>query len=121
VTVQRISAITLAVRDMARSVGFYRDQVGLTMLYGGGEAPFTSFAVGEGYLNLILDPEPEFDWWGRLVLYVDDVDVMHRRLVEAGLLPSTEPRDASWGERYFHINDPDGHELSFARPLASRG
>jgi len=23
------------------------------------------------------------------------------------------PRDASWGERYFHMPDPDGHELSF--------
>jgi hypothetical protein len=21
------------------------------------------------------------------------------------------------GERFFHITDPDGHELSFARPL----
>ncbi|MGH8701888.1 MAG: VOC family protein, partial [Burkholderiales bacterium] len=27
------------------------------------------------------------------------------------------PADAPWGERYFHISDPDGHELSFARPL----
>jgi catechol 2,3-dioxygenase-like lactoylglutathione lyase family enzyme len=27
------------------------------------------------------------------------------------------PRDASWGERYFHMLDPDGHELSFAQPL----
>ncbi|MHC4164482.1 MAG: VOC family protein, partial [Planctomycetota bacterium] len=27
------------------------------------------------------------------------------------------PADAEWGERYFHITDPDGHELSFARPL----
>ncbi|MEE9270499.1 MAG: VOC family protein, partial [Candidatus Krumholzibacteria bacterium] len=26
---------------------------------------------------------------------------------------------AEWGERYFHITDPDGHELSFARPLSS--
>jgi uncharacterized glyoxalase superfamily protein PhnB len=25
--------------------------------------------------------------------------------------------DESWGERYFHIVDPDGHELSFARPI----
>ena len=31
---------------------------------------------------------------------------------------STTPRDAEWGERYFHLTDPDGHELSFARPLA---
>jgi uncharacterized glyoxalase superfamily protein PhnB len=27
------------------------------------------------------------------------------------------PQDASWGERYFHMADPDGHELSFARPF----
>jgi uncharacterized glyoxalase superfamily protein PhnB len=27
------------------------------------------------------------------------------------------PSDAPWGERYFHVTDPDGHELSFARPL----
>jgi hypothetical protein len=28
-------------------------------------------------------------------------------------------RDAEWGERFFHLVDPDGHELSFARPLRS--
>jgi uncharacterized glyoxalase superfamily protein PhnB len=27
------------------------------------------------------------------------------------------PRDAEWGERFFHLTDPDGHELSFAWPL----
>jgi uncharacterized glyoxalase superfamily protein PhnB len=31
--------------------------------------------------------------------------------------PADKPRNASWGERYFHMRDPDGHELSFARPL----
>jgi uncharacterized glyoxalase superfamily protein PhnB len=34
-----------------------------------------------------------------------------------GVTPSTIPEDAPWGERYFHINDPDGHEVSFARRL----
>ena len=38
------------------------------------------------------------------------------RAIENGLQPDTSPRDAPWGERYFHITDPDGHELSFARP-----
>ena len=32
-------------------------------------------------------------------------------------LQPEEPRDGSWRERYFHMYDPDGHELSFARPL----
>ena len=43
---------------------------------------------------------------------------MHTRIVEAGYAPEFEPRDAPWGERFFHVRDPDGHELSFARPLA---
>ena len=114
--VESISAITLVVTDMARSVVFYRDHVGLELLYGGEGAPFTSFRVGEGYINLTLrDVSPA--WWGRLILYVDDVDAQYQRLTEFGLTPSTAPADARWGERYFHIDDPDGHELSFARPL----
>lgn len=116
-TVRQISAVTLAVRDMARGVGFYRDQVGLELLYGGASASFTSFRVGGGYLNLVLALEGGWSWWGRVIFYVDDVDALYRRLVEAGLLPVSVPQDAPWGERYFHLHDPDGHELSFAHPL----
>ena len=43
---------------------------------------------------------------------------MHARAVAAGYVPEAEPADAPWGERYFHLLDPDGHELSFARPLS---
>src|SRR4030095_7110438 len=56
--------------------------------------------------------------WGRVVFWVDDVDAMYRRAVAAGFDPESAPADAPWGERYFHIRDRDGHELSFARPLA---
>ncbi len=115
--VQSISAITLGVRDMSRSVVFYRDQVGLTLLYGGEAADFSSFRVGEGYLNLIFQPK-EIGWWGRAIFYVDDVDALYHKLAEMGLRTDTAPADAPWGERYFHVKDPDGHELSFARPLA---
>ena len=116
-TVQQISAITLAVRDMARSVDFYQSKVGLELRYGGGSTSFSSFRIGDGYLNLTLVPEGGWTWWGRVIFYIDDVDAMHRRLVEAGVAPSTTPEDAPWGERYFHVTDPDLHELSFAKPL----
>ncbi len=95
--VQQISAITLAVREMARAVDFYRDKVGMELLYGGETASFSSFQIGGGYLNLILVPEGGWSWWGRLIFHVNDVDAIYRRLVEAGLTPSTEPRDAMWG------------------------
>ena len=52
-----------------------------------------------------------------MILYVDDVDALYQRLVQSGLTPSTTPQDAPWDERYFHINDPDSHELSFAKRL----
>jgi catechol 2,3-dioxygenase-like lactoylglutathione lyase family enzyme len=54
--------------------------------------------------------------WGRLIFHVADVDAFWRHLTEKGFNPGI-PRDAQWGERYFHMTDPDGHELSFARPL----
>ena len=30
------------------------------------------------------------------------------------------PSRCQLGERYFHITDPDGHELSFAKPASTR-
>jgi predicted enzyme related to lactoylglutathione lyase len=115
--VESISAITLATHDMGRAVRFY-DALGFERLYGGADAEFTSYRAGAGYLNLIVaGPEMRWSWWGRAIFYVGDVDAFHAHAVAAGLAPSMPPADAPWGERYFHIVDPDGHELSFARPL----
>jgi uncharacterized glyoxalase superfamily protein PhnB len=54
-----------------------------------------------------------------VIFYESDVDALYARLVAAGCRPDTSPRDAEWGERFFHLTDPDGHELSFAWPLRS--
>ncbi len=116
--VERISAVTLHIAAMARSVAFY-EALGFNRLYGGPEAAFTSFRAGGGFLNLQLDaasPSPHVVW-GRVIFWVGDVDAMYERALAAGLRTETAPADAPWGERYFHIRDPDGHELSFARPL----
>ncbi|MDP6573619.1 MAG: VOC family protein [Rhodospirillales bacterium] len=115
-TIESISAVTLATHDMGRAVAFYR-ALGFEMLYGGAEAGFTSFGAGAGYLNLVAEPAKEWSWWGRAIFYVDDVDAMYERALSAGYEPDFEPRDAEWGERFFHLDDPDGHELSFAKPL----
>lgn len=115
--IESISAITLGTHDMARAVQFYRS-LGFELLYGGDAATFTSFRAGTGYLNLTAQPDDRrWSWWGRVIFHVADVDALYERAREAGWQPSTTPRDAEWGERYFHLTDPDGHELSFARPL----
>ena len=115
--IRHLSAITLATRDPARAVRFYQS-LGFEMEYGGPEADFTSFRVGKSRLNLIADERARgIAWWGRVIFWVDDVDSLYETVVSLGLDPEAPPRDAEWGERYFHLTDPDGHELSFATPL----
>jgi catechol 2,3-dioxygenase-like lactoylglutathione lyase family enzyme len=114
--IERISAVTLVTADMAAAVAFY-DALGFPIRYGSADADFSSFTVGGGYLNLQAGARDAAPVWGRIVFWVDDVDAMHDRAVTAGFRPEMAPSDAPWGERYFHLRDPDGHELSFARPL----
>ncbi len=117
VSLESISAVTLRVRDLGHSLAFYRT-LGFELLYGDADAPLVSFRVGEGFLNLQpAGAEVVPADWGRVILYVDDVDAMHAHVCRLGYRPEFPPRDASWGERYFHLRDPDGHELSFAMPL----
>jgi catechol 2,3-dioxygenase-like lactoylglutathione lyase family enzyme len=87
-------------------------------LHGGETAGFTSFQAGDNFLNLILQPaERTWSWWGRVIFYDPDIDALYARLVAAGCRPEAPPRDAAWGERFFHLTDPDGHEVSIAWPL----
>jgi catechol 2,3-dioxygenase-like lactoylglutathione lyase family enzyme len=101
--VRSISAVTLATHDMARALRFYR-MAGFPVIHGGDDAAFTSLRAGEeNFLNLIAQPaERRWSWWGRLIFYDSDVDALHARLAAAGYPPDTEPRDAEWGERFFH-------------------
>lgn len=117
--IESLSAITLATRDMGRAVHFY-EALGFPRTYGGPDAEFTSFAFGASFLNLTSEPCEPVRFWGRVIFHVSDVDAMYRKAIAAGFTPAFAPRDAPWGERYFHIADPDGHELSFARPLGDR-
>ncbi|CAD6541945.1 hypothetical protein LMG27952_03848 [Paraburkholderia hiiakae] len=115
-----LSAVTLTVSDIARSVPFY-EALGFVQKAGPAIPGFASFelggAAGVCYLNLLEGPHGAVSGWGRVILYVADVDAFYAHALAAGAKPEFAPRDAPWGERYFHLVDPDGHELSFAKPL----
>ena len=116
--VRSLNAVTLCTADMTASVAFYA-VLGAPVVFGGADASFTTIGFPDGsFLNLQLDPT----WvagrgWGRFILWVDDVDAVHAAFIESGHTPSMQPSDAAWGERYFHIIDPAGHEVSIARRL----
>lgn len=45
-------------------------------------------------------------WW---VTTPADVDAMHQRALDAGMIVTCPPRDEPWGVREFHLRHPDGH------------
>ncbi len=115
--IEKVSAITLKVAHLEASVRFYREVLGMELLYGGPNADFSSLRIPGTKLPIInLQQGRTAARWGRMIFQVSDVDAFWTHLKEQGFEPDP-PRDGSWGERYFHMHDPDGHELSFARPL----
>ena len=114
-SIQLISAVTFFVADMARSCVFYR-RLGFELKYGGETSEFSSFFAGASFVNLNAAEAPA-PGGGLTIFHVDDVDAIYQRAITAGLSPDFPPEDAPWGERYFHLRDPDGYLLSFARPL----
>lgn len=115
--IESINAVTLHVSDMARALEFYRS-LAFEVAYGNPDSSFASLRVGDQYLNLMLAGSAGWrGGWGRVIFHVSDVDAIYRRALSEGHTPEAPPRDAEWGERYFHLTDPDGHELSFAKRL----
>ena len=122
--VTKISAVTLSVSDMKKSVDFYSKIPNFKIVYGGPDSQFTSFLIedtAKSYLNLKLH-RVHSAGSGRIIFYVDNVDDLFaymesdEAISELGKLES-KPEDAEWGERFFHALDPDGYKLSFATPI----
>ena len=143
--IYKISAVTLIVENMERSCRFYSQVPGFKLVYGSSDGTFTTFEIEEEEehkskmcLNLELginnNREPpnhiadnDNGWkrqhFGRIIFHTEDVDRLYsyfKNNVSISNLISfeNEPTNAPWGERYFHIREPDGYQLSFAEPIA---
>ena len=117
-TNMNISAVTFAVRDMSRSIKFYK-KIGFEIVNGNEQSSFTTVGAGEAIVNLVSTARFQGSWWGRVIFRVDNVGAQFQKLTSEGLTPDM-PTDAEWGERFFHITDPDGHELSFAQLISQK-
>mgnify|MGYP001196481569 FL=1 len=123
--VTKISAVTLLIPDMKKSVDFYSKIPNFKIVYGGTDSQFTSFMIedtAKSYLNLKLNETHSPDF-GRIIFHVDDVDELFAYMENDETISvlgklETKPEDAPWGERFFHMLDPDGYRLSFATPIS---
>src|SRR5947209_14129416 len=95
-TVEKISAVTLRVSNMKASVQFYRDVLGMELLYGGETAVFSSLRAKHAESAILnLEETNTVTQWGRLIFYVADVDEVWRHLKERGFdPPQPQPQNA---------------------------
>lgn len=128
--VYKISAVTLLTKDMKRSCTFYSKIPGFKLVYGGSPTDlFTSYEIENSsvFLNLELvemenTQESQTRNGVKIILHTEDVDGLYYyfksdKTISRLILFDNEPANASWGERYFHIRDPDGYLLSFAKKI----
>lgn len=125
---------------MNRSCRFYSQIPGFRLVYGGSfNDIFSTYEIGESndskiYLNLELisltngrnnqndHVTTSRKHFGRIIFHTDNVDKLYdyfknNESISADAIFENAPTDAPWGERYFHIREPDGYQLSFATAL----
>ena len=114
--IQQIAQISMMARDVARAVSFYRDTLGLKLLF---EAPpqMAFFDCGGIRLMLGVPTEPEFDHPGSILYFrVDDIQSVHTTFQERGVTFRSEPHlvarmpDHELWMAFFH--DSEGNTLA---------
>lgn len=109
----------LSTPDLARSIGFYRDLLGGTMIYQfppDGEPGYVTLRIGRSELGIGQQEGPGDLTNNRITLwvYTDDCDAGVDRLRGGGVQVILEPADQPWGERMAMVADPDGNRVIIA-------
>jgi methylmalonyl-CoA/ethylmalonyl-CoA epimerase len=89
--IKNIGQISIIVHDLARATAFYRDTLGLPLLFTAGNLAFFDC----GGVRLMLGPAetPDLDHPGSILYFrVPDINAAHQRLLELGAKIEAPPR-----------------------------
>jgi PhnB protein len=118
----------IIVADAPKMIEFYKRGFGATevtrMAGPDGRIGHAEIKIGKA-LIMLADEHPEMGILGpkslggarppvSIHLYVEDVDALYRRAVEAGATSIKAPEDQFYGDRNAQLQDPAGHVWSIA-------
>ena len=88
--ISRVGQIAINVHDLDRATAFYRDALGLPLLFTAGSMVF--FDCGGVRLMLTPPEKPEFDHPSSILYFsVPDIKVAHERMLTGGVRFEDEP------------------------------
>ena len=116
----------LAVDDAAKAIEYYKQAFGAkeTVRMNGpdGRIGHAELKIGDSHV-MLSDPFPQSTTTppkelggtsGSIFMYVEDVDAVVQKAVDAGATVTMEVEDQFWGDRFGSITDPFGHSWSIA-------
>jgi catechol 2,3-dioxygenase-like lactoylglutathione lyase family enzyme len=126
-----LQRIPVVVSDQRRSIDWYRDVLGLTVLAHDDDTQYVELGLGPGTTAIsLIVPRPD---WGEphysetkarlgiltgIVFRTDSVPALALRLKHAGARILRGVEHQPWGERTLLFSDPDGNQmLAFDRPF----
>jgi uncharacterized glyoxalase superfamily protein PhnB len=115
----RSLAASLTVKDLRKSMAWYRDVLGLTVEkeYEGG-GTFRAVSLKAGTVQILLTQDDgargndrmKGEGFSLQLTTAQNIDEVAKRIKQAGGTLASEPADA-WGARVFRLADPDGFKL----------
>ena len=116
----------LAVDNAAKAIEYYKKAFGAeeTVRMNGpdGRIGHAELKIGDSHL-MLSDPFPQASTTppkelggtsASIFMYVEDVDAVVQKAVDAGATVTMEVEDQFWGDRFGSITDPFGHLWSIA-------
>jgi PhnB protein len=116
----------LAVDDAAEAIAYYKKAFGaeetVRMDAPDGKIGHAELKIGDSHV-MMSDPFPQASTTppkelggtsASIFMYVEDVDAVVQKAVDAGATVTMEVEDQFWGDRFGSITDPFGHNWSIA-------
>ncbi len=119
----RTLSASLTVKDLQKSLAWYRDVVGFTVdqKYEH-EGKLRGVSLKAGQVRILIGQDDGAKGWDRvkgegfslMITTAQSIDEIATRIASLGGTLDSEPADMPWGARMFRLRDPDGFKLTIS-------
>jgi uncharacterized glyoxalase superfamily protein PhnB len=115
--------VSLTVKDLEKSLVWYRDVIGFTVdQRHEREGKLRAVSLKAGDVRILIGQDDGAKGWDRAkgegfsiqLTTEQDVDDIAQRIRDAGGRLESEPTNTPWGARIFRLHDPDGFKLTIS-------